>query len=455
MFKKQLNSRFGLINNNANNRELFNNISGSFIIKGIALGISLFTMPAYLHYFEDERVLGVWFTVISILNWILTFDLGIGNGLRNNLVKAIYENDDDKAKKYISSAYIIIGLISTLVIFSGYIFIGILNWNSILNVSALVISNNVLIKTVRWIFIGIIFQFLLKLIISILNAMQKTALASSLSLISSVLLLVYILLFKGKNIETNLLNLAIVNILTINIPLLIATFMVFMTSLKNARPSFKSFEKKYAIDVVRLGGVFFWVQIAFMIISSTDQVIITSLFGPQYVVEYQMYYKIFWVYVSVFTLITNPIWSAVTKAYAEKRFKWIEKTYNIVKKSAVLLTMFCIGTVLILQLIFNIWLGSNTIEVNYLYAFVFSINASVVIYVMAESAIANGIGILKVQLYCYTLAAAIKIPLAFIASLFINDWIVVVAVNIIILLPYLIIQGPIIKKYLNNVENKL
>lgn len=434
------------------NKQLFNNITGSFLIKGTSLFISLFTMPAYLQYFEDERILGIWFTIVSILNWILTFDLGVGNGLRNNLVKAIYENDMSTAKKYISSAYIIIGLISSVIIFIGYFFIGFLDWNTILNVSSTIVTNKVLILTVRWVFIGIICQFFLKLVLSILNAMQKTALANSLALISSILLLIYITSFSAQDLSSNLISLAIVNVLTINLPLVIATLIVFQTSLKKSKPSIKSFEKRYAFDVMKLGGEFFWVQIAFMIISSTDQVMITNLYGPKFVVEYQMYYKIFWVYVSIFTLFTNPVWSAITKAFAEKRIKWIYKVHKLLLKAASILIILCLGTVLILQFVFNFWLGINSIDVNYLYAFIFSINASVIILVMSESAIANGIGILKAQLYCYTLAAFLKVLLTTLLSLFIKDWIVVIVVNIVVLIPYLAIQQPITKKYLKKIE---
>ena len=85
------------------------NILAAFVIKGGALLISLFTMPVYMDFFGDETVLGIWFTVLSMMSWILNFDLGIGNGLRNKLSITFAQKDTQKSKEYISSGYWAIG----------------------------------------------------------------------------------------------------------------------------------------------------------------------------------------------------------------------------------------------------------------------------------------------------------------------------------------------------------
>lgn len=84
---------------------IYRNTIYAGLVKFFSLFIALFTTPAYMHYFNNDEILGVWFTILSVLAWILNCDMGIGNGLRNNLVYAINEKNWDKAKKYISSAY--------------------------------------------------------------------------------------------------------------------------------------------------------------------------------------------------------------------------------------------------------------------------------------------------------------------------------------------------------------
>lgn len=435
-----------------NNKQLLSNITGAFLIKGFALLINIFTMPAYMNYFREQRILGVWFTLLSILTWILTFDLGIGNGLRNHLVSAFVEDDNEKAKQYISSAYIMIGVVSLILITVGSIFIYFSNWNIILNINPTVISNKTLMYSVILVFSGIVIQFFLKLVLSIFNAMQKTALSNFIMLLSSVLILLYVIFFNSQNDETNLLNISAVYILTVNLPLLISTIVLFTGKLSYAAPSIKYYVHTYAKNVLMLGSKFFLVQVTFMIITSTNEMIITWLFGPRYVVEYQVYNKLFYTFVTLFSLISNPLWSAVTKAYAERNFNWIKKSYKLVNIIASIATVGCFGMIIILQYIINIWLRSNAIKVNYGFACVFAIFCSVMIFFFSISSIANGIGKLRPQLIGNTMAAIFKIPLCYVMSKFIGGWICIIFVNILILIPCVVWQYLVINKTLKCIE---
>ena len=65
------------------NRRLLFNVAGNYLVKGAAMLVSLLVMPAYMRYFESQAVLGMWFTLIQLLNWIMLLDFGIGGGLRN------------------------------------------------------------------------------------------------------------------------------------------------------------------------------------------------------------------------------------------------------------------------------------------------------------------------------------------------------------------------------------
>lgn len=69
----------------ASNEMLLKNIIGAFVVKGGSLIISVVLLPLYLRFFGDQTVLGIWYTILSILNWVVLFDLGLGQGLRNQL----------------------------------------------------------------------------------------------------------------------------------------------------------------------------------------------------------------------------------------------------------------------------------------------------------------------------------------------------------------------------------
>lgn len=107
---KQIRSKF--LSAGEKDRIIVKNIIAAFLIKGGSLFLGFVTMPAYMRYFPNQTVLGVWFTILSIMTWLFIFDLGIGNGLRNKLVDSLVRNDELRSKKLLSSAYIIFSAIA-------------------------------------------------------------------------------------------------------------------------------------------------------------------------------------------------------------------------------------------------------------------------------------------------------------------------------------------------------
>ena len=81
------------IKNKLANNRLIKNIVGNYIMKILAMIVSFFLTPAYMNFFYSNKVLGMWFTLVAILNWIMMFDFGIGAGVRNNLVLALEKKD--------------------------------------------------------------------------------------------------------------------------------------------------------------------------------------------------------------------------------------------------------------------------------------------------------------------------------------------------------------------------
>ena len=151
-----------------NTRIILRNSAAAFLIKGAGVLISVFSMPAFLRYFNDQSVLGVWYTILGIVTWIDFFDLGIGNGLRNSLVDSFTNGRTERAQQQISTAYLLIGLVSVLLMTVGLIAAPLLKWNVLLNIQEEVVSPAVLALSVRNVFVGVTIHFFLKLISSVI-----------------------------------------------------------------------------------------------------------------------------------------------------------------------------------------------------------------------------------------------------------------------------------------------
>ena len=431
------------------NLNIFMNILGAFIVKGGSMILSLFLLPAYIHFFGNKNILGVWYTILSILNWVLMFDLGIGNGLRNKLPEALVKKDNEKARSLVSSTYISTIIIVLVIGIIGFFIIHFLDWNSLLNVSADDLQPGVLKKAIRIAFFGIIIQFVLKLITSVLYAIQKSAFVNFLTLLSNCIIFIIISLLPASNAQDGIVLISYINILAVNLPLLIATIVLFWGKLRKMRPSFRFFDLSITKDVLGIGLTLLWLQLVFMIISSTNEFLISAFCGPADVVEYQVYFKIYNSIASVFSLMLVPIWSAVTKAQVERRFIWIKKAYQLLIGLAGMILIIGIGISFVLQPVVNLWLKEGSIVVKQMYAIIFAFSSYVFVIHIVNTSIGNGMSFFKPQTIFMTFAAVIDIPLAWIFVRIFGGWIGIVIANIVALLPFEIAEPIFFFGYIN------
>lgn len=427
-----------------------NAIAGLFV-KGGAIVVNFLMLRIYMRYFQNSTVLGAWLTILSVLNWFLMFDLGIGNGLRNKLPNAIRDKDYKLAREYISSAYIFLAGILILVWIVGFIAIPFANWNIILNVSDTLLSRSVLCTCFRIVFTGMILQLLLKIIQSILYAFQKAWVVSFLTLLSNCIILVAVCVMTSGTDASNLIRVSYINVLAVNLPLLVATIIVFIKLIPQCVPRLSSYVKEYALSIFKEGLVLLWLTIIFMIISSTNEFLISYTTSPDNVVQFQAYNRIYNGISSIFVVMLTPIWSAVTKAKMELNYSWIKRLY----KRLLILSLGCLAINLIvipvLQWVMNIWLGESTITVNYLFAAIFSVSNFMFVVHNVNTSFGNGFSYYKVQNIWMGVAAVVNIPLAFLLVHITGSWIGVVLANIISLLPFEILE-PI---YFNSKLNSL
>ncbi|ASA23804.1 lipopolysaccharide biosynthesis protein [Paenibacillus donghaensis] len=432
---------------NEKDKVMVNNIIASFLIKGAALLISFFSLPAYIKYFDNQNVLGVWYTVLSVLTWILSFDFGIGNGLRNNLVAALVRNDKLEIRRYISSAYFIIGAVVVTITLVGSIFFKFINWNSIFNISETLISASTMLFVLKCVFYTIMLQLFFGLISSILYALQKSAINNLITLITSASQFVFILFFKSVDIETNIKMLSVVFLLCVNLPLIVTTIIIFSTSLKGAFPSYKYLNKRIANGILQLGGMFFLNQIMYMLITGTNSLLITKFNVPESVVDYQIYYRLFSLPGMLFMLALTPLWSAITRACEERDVAWINKYFKLLHKFVIILIFLQFIMIPFLQLVINVWLGDNSITVEINKSLIFALFGSVFIYQSVLSTFACGIGEIKLQLFFYSVGVVFKLFFIVIGMSLFNDWIIVVLSDIVILLPYCFFQFIALKRH--------
>lgn len=429
-------------------RILFQNVLGAFVVKGLSLVVSLFTLPAYMRFFQDQNVLGVWYTVLSVLTWVLNFDLGVGNGLRNKLALALAVNDRERARQVISSAYFMIGGLMLVLTAAGLGLIPLADWNRFFNVEADLISGETLAQVVRYAFIGIALQLFLRLISSILYALQKSAVNDAISLVTSVLLLVFVLLAPAGAPADSLKLFSLGYVFCANLPLAAATVMVFWGPLKDCRPGRRWVNASCAKGVLSLGGMFFFCQIFYMVITNTNEFFITQYTDPANVVEYQIYNKLFTLVGTLFMLGLTPVWSAVSRAVAEEDYLWLRRVNRQLLWLTAAAAAAEFAILPFLQILVDLWLGPEAIAIRYDYALIFALFGTAMIAQTTVSAIASGTGRIKLQMLCYGLGVVVKVVVIDLGCRLTGEWIVVVLANALVLLPYCILQQLDLTRYI-------
>lgn len=431
---------------------LFRNIGGTLIIKGASVVVQLLSVPAYISYFNNDAVLGLWYALVAALNWILVFDFGVGNGLRNHLSKALAEGDVQRGKRLVSTSYIFMGGLALAFIVIGEVIILNTNLEKVLNFNSNVLSPEALKLSVSIVYVGMILQFWLKLLTSILYSMQKTALNNFLFLLGNIILLLWVLFARFDDINECLIMMSLIQILGINLPLVACTFILFLGRLRCISPSLSFFDRSSVNLVVGLGVEFFAIQIALLVVNSTNEYLITFLYDSSDVLSYQIYYRWFFTAITVFSLIIQPVWSAMTAAWHENRVEWVRRAYRKFNLLAVVGSVGAFALAFLFPLIVRIWLGEGTVEATVDIGIVFALWVTVMLFVNSSTCVSNATSHLHIQTAFTVLAAVLKVPTVLAFYGFGLGWESVMLANALVLLPLLIGQTFSNKFLLRSVE---
>lgn len=374
----------------------------NLILKPIGLILSLISTPLLLTYLGDTKY-GIWATILSIISWVNYFDVGIGNGLRNVLSKELATTDYENAKKSISTAYVILGIIAFVLLIISVAVIILSNWNAILSTTesvkpALLIS-----------IISIIVSFVLALSNQILYALQISEVIAIRGLIIQVINIIGIILLMQFTNE----SLVLISILFAISSLLVYfgnTIQIFH-KYPQIRPSFSFFDKAKIGVITTLGVKFFFIQLACMALFTVDNIIISHLFGAEEVTPFNIVYRVFSVLYSFFAAMCIPYWSESTAAIERGNISYVSNAERRLMKLCALFIVLYVLFAIFFKPIAYLWLHKELnyqdglISVMCIYYCLFSV-------VQVYTTLINGTGQINFQLVLMIIMGVANIPLS-------------------------------------------
>ncbi len=423
---------------------IIKNISGSFVIKFATVLINLLLVPLTLHYLNPFDY-GIWLTLSSILLWINYFDIGLGNGLRNKLSEALAKNNYKLGQIYISTTFFILLGFVLILYFIFFLFQSIIDWNKLLNVS---LDNVVNLRNLILIIFFVVSLTSVFKIIGIIYISHHLPIINDLITFSGNLVSFICIFMLTKFVKGSLFNVALVYSISPLLVILSVSFITFKRVYPNLMPKLYLIEIKYIKELLGLSFSFFFLQIAGMIIFTSANLLISNLYGPTQVTVYNLSFKYFSLVSYIFGIIIAPYWAAITDAHIKNDFNWIKKSLYQLKKIwfyLMILTfiMFCLSNIA-----YKFWVGSE-VNVPISLSFIFAIYISIANYNNILAFALNGMGKLRIQIYCAIVVIIIFFPLSFLLSNYFktNGILMTICMTLLISTIFQTIQ---LKKVVNN-----
>jgi len=243
----------------------------------------------------------------------------------------------------------------------------------------------------------------------LLNAVQKSSLLALRQVISNVLVLALIwILSHTTDASLPLLGVAY------GVSLILANVLLsgwFFRTYNDLKPYFIIIDKQHIRALLGVGSQFLIIQIAMLVIFTTDKLLITQLIGPASVTAYDVVFKLFGVITFAHGLISFPLWSAYADAYHRSDMIWIRRMLKKQLAYFFILWFFVGAMILFAKPIIAVWIGTDLIISDAL-VLMMGISVLMVAWLNVYTMFVNGIGAIKPQLYAMFVGMIINIPLS-------------------------------------------
>lgn len=392
------------------------NIFSTLIIRIVSLPISFLLVPLTINYVNAASY-GIWLTISSIIIWMSFFDIGINNGLRNKLTESLAVGDIKLSRKYVSTTYAVLVLISLSILVVFLLINRFLDWSVILN------SPQELAGELKTVAVIVVVYFCLKFVLSTTNIVQlshqlpaKAAFWGLVEQLSSFIVIFLLIHFtKGS-----LLNLALGLCIMPVVVLMVYNLYMFYGKYKHLTPSFSYVDFTLTKDLMGIGFKFFIIQLAGIIQFQTANFIIIQLYGPVEVSVYNIAFKYFSVLNLLIWIFMTPLWSAVTDAYAKNDLDWIIKAEIKYRKIALSIVVLGIIMLILSNFAFDIWLGKGKVEIPFLTSFLMFLFFSISVFGTIYVNILNGISALNIQFIASVFSPFVFLILSYCLTHFVN-----------------------------------
>ncbi|MDQ6990980.1 MAG: MATE family efflux transporter, partial [Mariprofundaceae bacterium] len=222
---------------------------------------------------------------------------------------------------------------------------------------------------------------------------------------------------------------------------MIITFWVYGTQ-RDLIPKISLYHPEFVRPIMSLGAKFFIIQIAVVVIFTTDKILITQLFGPEHVTQYDVVFKLFSMIAIAHGILMAPLWSSYADAYHRGDIDWIR---TMMQRQLKMMVIFFALTILLMLVSFQLialWIG-NDFNVDAMLVKMMTLFIIISTWNNVFAFFLNAINEVRIQMYTSVLALIINIPLSIFIVKYFDTGVYGIIIGTVISLSLFAIAGPI------------
>jgi len=389
-----------------------NHLIMSGMYKGIS-GLSLFvSIPILIRYLGDTDY-GLWVLVFALFQWVLLMDFGLASVLKTKVPILIHENKQDLLKSYLKSTYKITAYIA---LFLFLLFLCLIFFIDLKAVLKIPVHSSLFVKklfVINMFFFSL--NFLFNVHKSLFVAFLKGKYAEQSIALNQILFLsslgVLMLVAPKVASEDKLLYITLLNGIVCFLVNAAYTLFFFYREKLNLKTTEKT-SKEFLREIIILGTKYMVIQVGLLVVFSSDNYILSSVFGPKDIVPYEVVNKYFQFPIMILFATLSPLWSMFAKNYIQNKKSVLLASFKRFNLLFMLMLLFIIFISAICPFVISIWIKDPVNVPDGLILYTATVTVFRV-FVTFYTFFLNGIGKLNKYIILLLVSVVLKIPLSY------------------------------------------
>lgn len=303
-------------------RRLVTGILTAVFSRGINLLVPLLLIPVTLSYLGPD-LYGLWMAATALTGMVAFADLGMGNALMTRLAPCYSYGDPASARRYISSAYVILAAVASTGCGLLWLFSDLIPWTWLFNAGGPVSASDARLIPLIWL-TGFLVNVPVSLVSRVQYAYQRVGQSNLWQAAGSVAVvpLAYAAVREGLPPGAVVAAIALGPVLAG----VANSLWTYGRQLPQIAPRLPSVDRELGGRLLRLSGGFFLLTMVMSAAVNADTLIVAHRIGLGGVTAYAVPAWMFNQLGMIITMVNTPLWSANGEALTRRDYGWVRRT---------------------------------------------------------------------------------------------------------------------------------